>query len=139
MENCSLFLFGECAEAAFLSHFPVSLQPCSPYTLSGYALRYAENGRSYLVPSSGEQVSGLLCDAQNTLLWAMDQWKGIPLLRRTAAQTACGEVYIYENNAAAVCEPPELPLVSFGLTRLSIWVYRYKSRLSVTFILFALT
>ena len=110
MENCSLFLFGECAEAAFLSHFPVSLQPCSPYTLSGYALRYAENGRSFLVPSSGEQVSGLLCDAQNTLLWAMDQWKGIPLLRRTAAQTACGEVYIYENNAAAVCEPPELPL-----------------------------
>lgn len=62
------------------------------------------------MPSSSEQVSGLLCETTDELLWAMDQWKGVPLLRRTAAQTSCGEVYIYENNSAAVCEPPELPL-----------------------------
>lgn len=108
MEKKPLFLFGECTEAAFLAHFPVSLQSVSSYTLPGYALRYAENGRSFLTPSSGEQVSGLLCDAQEDLLWAMDQWKGVPLLRRTTVKASCGELYVYENNAAVVCDAPEL-------------------------------
>lgn len=81
MDNGYLFLCGECAGESFLRRFPVPLAPTGTYTLKNYALRTVQ-GRSFLVPQRGEETTGLLCPAGDSLLWTMDQWKEVPLLCR---------------------------------------------------------
>ena len=109
MEKRALFLFGECAEDLFLSRFPVPIAPCEPYTLEGYAMHCNAAGRAFLAPDPTARVSGLLCHAEPSLLWAMDQWKGAPLLQRTPAP-AHPEIDIYIENCAAPERAPALPL-----------------------------
>ncbi len=112
MEKRALFLFGECAEDLFLSRFPVPIAPCEPYTLEGYAMHCNAAGRAFLAPDPTARVSGLLCHAEPSLLWAMDQWKGVPLLQRTPAP-AHPEIDTYIENCAAPERAPALPWITF--------------------------
>lgn len=81
MGKSYLFLCGECADERFLKRFPVRLAPEEEFTLENYALKN-KSGRSYLTWEEGARTEGRLCPADDGLLWAMDQWKGVPLLRR---------------------------------------------------------
>ena len=103
----ALYSSSECAEDLFLSRFPVPIAPCEPYTLEGYAMHCNAAGRAFLAPDPTARVSGLLCHAEPSLLWAMDQWKGVPLLQRTPAP-AHPEIDTYIENCAA----PALPLAA---------------------------
>lgn len=99
MKTYPLFLFGECLEAVFLSQFPKPIPTGQPHSIDGYEIHYTKNGRAFLSSCPGGRVSGLLCDADEFLLWALDQWKGVPSLQRTTIQ-APDECYIYLANAA---------------------------------------
>ena len=76
-----LFLYGECGEKIFGELFPLPLPPTEPYVLEGYTTD-SIRGKAYLVPSPGARIAGFLCPVEDPLLWAMDQWKCVPLLRR---------------------------------------------------------
>ena len=107
MKTYPLFLFGECLEAAFLSQFPKPIPTGQPHTVDGYEIRYTPSGRSFLAPCPGGRVSGRICEADELLLWALDQWKGIPVLRRKNIEGA-DSCYIYLSNAVAehsACPP----------------------------------
>lgn len=84
MKENYLFLCGECVEDLFLRRFPVPLALEDKCTLENYALHYV-SGRSYLAWQEGAETAGVLCPADDSLLWAMDQWKSLPLLRREQA------------------------------------------------------
>lgn len=107
MEKSYLFLCGECADKFFLRCFPVPIAPEGEYTLKNYAL-CSGSGRSYLVRQEGAETTGLLCPADGSLLWAMDQWKNVPLLRReqVVGEDLPGEggLFVYFLNAIL---PPE--------------------------------
>lgn len=100
-----LFLCGECCDKTFLHRFPVPLAPAGVYTLKNYALR-SVLGRSFLVRQEGEEIAGLLCPADDSLMWVMDQWKGIPLLRREQVEGLPEESGLFAYFLNAVL-PPE--------------------------------
>jgi len=91
-----LFLCGECIEELFLHRFPCAISSAEPFTLENYALDDLF-GRSFLVPREGARTTGLICPADGDLLWTMDQWKCVPLLRRARLEGT--ELFIYLLNA----------------------------------------
>lgn len=95
-----LFLCGECGEKIFRERFPLPLPPAEPYVLEGYTLDNAW-GKAYLIPCPGARIAGFRCPAEERLLWAMDQWKGVPLLRRERLEE--GELFVYFLNGS---QPP---------------------------------
>lgn len=107
VEKNYLFLCGECMEESFQRSFPIPLAPADKYTLKNYAL-CSVSGRSYLTWQEGAETAGQLCPAGDGLLWAMDQWKSVPLLRREQVEgenlPEQGSLFAYFLNAVL---PPE--------------------------------
>ena len=118
MDKNLLFLHGECIKEDFLSRFPGLPPDSQPYTLTGYAAENTASGRSFLRPCPESQVNGLLIFADDDLLWAMDQWKQLPLLRREElpGPKAGQSLSVYLANAApdtALAPEPSAELENF--------------------------
>ncbi|HIX31030.1 MAG TPA: hypothetical protein H9682_02740, partial [Firmicutes bacterium] len=72
-----------------------------PYSLSGYAAACTPQGRSFLIPRPGAVTEGMVCEVSGEALWALDQWKGVPLLRRSQiCPEGGGALEIYLSNSA---------------------------------------
>ena len=72
-----------------------------PYSLSGYAAACTPQGRSFLIPRPGAVTEGMVCEVSGETLWALDQWKGVPLLRRSRiCPEGGGALEIYLSNGA---------------------------------------
>jgi|GEM_PF-6775831 len=97
-----VFLFGEITQIDYFTSL-FSPETATSAELSGYSIKYTDSGRAFLCPAdTASRVCGTIAKLSHEHIWLLDQWKEVPILKRTSIAYKDANfdtsIYIYENN-----------------------------------------
>lgn len=103
--DCYFLATGELLNNEIRARLGINAECVIDYTIKGYSNAYLISGKTVLIKDSKAETSGVILSVSDKTIWAIDQWKELPIIDREIIKVKHNasilDVFIYSTKSNA--------------------------------------